>query len=176
MGQGTITGQTGLQWLFYTGHLSTSYNHDLLPQLDFLYRQTVTKTSQTLCEAPGWQVTPYHILQALLPAGLCLSRTLSSRCSAMLCLLLPPGLPSTTTPPKAGGTSQFKPLWKPKSQCHVCVCVCVYRGWGNEWPWLGWGIFHTSPHPGQHGYSWELGGENHLSYSFYSFSSQVKPT
>lgn len=143
-----------------------SYNHDLLPQLDFLCRQTVTQTSGTLWEVPGRQVTPY---QALLPARLCLWRTLSSRCSAMLCLLLPPGFPGRTTPPKAGGSSQLKPLWKPKSQCHVCA-----QGLGNEWPWLGWGYPHASPQPGQQGYSWEPGGENHLSYSFYSSSSQIK--
>lgn len=45
-------------------------------------------------KAPGWQVTPYHSLQGLLPARLCLWGTLSSRGSAMLCLLLPPGFPT----------------------------------------------------------------------------------
>lgn len=157
---------TLLHWSFE--HVLQSW---LATTAGFPVQTDSNKDQSDLCEAPGWQGTPYHTLHALLPARLCLRRTLSSRCSALLCLLLPPGFPSTTTPPKAGGTRQFQPFGNPSLSA-----TCVDRGWGNEWPWLGWGIFHTSPHPGQHGDSWELGGENHLSYSFYSSSSQIKPT
>lgn len=89
------------------------------------------------------------------------------------CLLLPPGFPSRTTPPKAGRTSQFKSLWKPKPHCHMCV----YMVWGDEWPWLGWGVFLTQALTlGSTGTTGNLEEKNHLSYSFYSSSPQIKPT
>lgn len=129
------------------------YNHDSLPQLDFLDRQTATKSSWTLCEVPAWQGTPWHILRALLPASLCLWRTLSSRGSAMLCCCS-----QLHFPPKAAGAVQV-PLEMQASMPRVCA-----RAGEMSDPALGGGC---SPHE-QHR---QPGGENHL-----SSLSQMKPT
>lgn len=88
------------------------------------------------------------------------------------CLLLPPGFPSRTTPPKAGRTSQFKSLWKPKPHCHMCVHVL------GKWVTLAWmGVFLTQALTlGSTGTTGNLEDKNHLSYSFYSSSPQIKPT
>lgn len=97
------------------------YNHDLLPQLDFLYRQTATQTSWTPCEVPGWQVTPYQVLQALLPARLCLWRTLSSRCSAMLACCSHQDFPAEPPHQKLVGPVSLSPFGNPSSMSHVCT-------------------------------------------------------
>lgn len=55
--------------------------------------------------------------------------------------------------------------------------TCVYMIWENEWPWLGWGIFLTQALTlGSPGTTGNLEEKNHLSYSFYSSSSQIKST
>lgn len=148
------------------------YNHDLLPQLDFLNRQTATQTSWTPCEVPGWQVTPYQVLQALLPARLCLWRTLSSRCSAMLACCSHQDFPAEPPHQKLVGPVSLSPFGNPSLNV-----TRVYMVWGNEWPWLGWGIFLTRALTlGSTGTAGNLEEKNHLSYSFYSSSSQIKST
>lgn len=126
------------------------YNHGLLPQLDFLYRQTA-KRPTGLCvksQDDKWHPATFSKLCSL-PVCACDLQGLSNAL-----LLLPLHFPAET-PPEAGRTSQFKCLWKSKPQCHMCV-----HGLG-KWVTLACmgDIPHMSPHPGQHR---EPGGENPL--------------
>lgn len=128
-------------------------------QLDLVWSPRMT--SDTLSRSPS--SAPHQAVPVKNPELQVLSNAL---------LLLPPGFPSRTTPPKAGGTRHFRTLWKCKPQCHMCVHGLVKR---VTLALMG-DIPHTSPHPGQHRHNWEPGGENHLSYAFYSSSSRIKTT
>lgn len=119
------------------------YSHDLLPQLDFLYRQTATQTSWTLCEVPGWQVTPCQVLQALHPARLCLWRTLSSRCSAMLACCSHQDFPAEPPHQKLAGPVSLSPFGNPSL---TVTCVCTWSGEMSD-PGLDGGYSSHKPSP-----------------------------
>lgn len=109
------------------------YNHDSLPQLDFLDRQTdshkeqldsvwsASMTRDTLAHSPS--SAPCQSVLVKNPELQGLSNAL---------LLLPAAFPtkSCRSSPSAFGNASLN-----------ATCVCT--GWGNEWPCLGWGMFPT---------------------------------
>lgn len=143
---------TLLHWSFE--HIS--YNHDSQPQLDFLHRQTEQRPVRLCVKS---QDDKWHLTKLCsLPGCACEEPWAPGAQQGSACCS---HLDFQAEPPhqKLVGPVSLSPFGNPSLSP---------KGLG-KWVALAW--IWDIPHPGQQGYSWEPGGENHLSYS-----SQIKPT